>query len=123
MWRLRINVFVAFCSFFLHAQSAQLEIICKEGKCMWSGGGLYKGCIENAYIIFNFFDSSGVIDFTCTSVQVVTIENTNLDCTQMARRVITDMSITFYLGESQTECVSYYYLNLIVGGGGVRWQV
>ena len=61
---------------------------------MWSGGGLYKGCIENAYIVFNFFDSSGVMD----SVQVVTVESTNLGCKDMAMRVMADNPITFYLG-------------------------
>ena len=108
MWWL--NVFATFSSLFFSSQSAELVTICKDGICMWSGGGLYKGCIENAYIVFNFFDSSGVMD----SVQVVTVESTNLGCKDMAMRVMADNPTTFYLGELQTECVSYYYLNIIV---------
>lgn len=106
---------------FIHVQAKHLDAVCDySGRCVWNGVGWYRGCQDNTpFLSFDLFDSDGLLDLRCSAVQVVSIEITALRCRDMNKHVITDNDVTFYLGESKTECVSNLLCSSEIGGGGL----
>lgn len=100
--------FILIIMLFARMHGKPLDSICDSaGKCMWNGGGWYRGCIDDiAILYFDRFDGDGLLDLRDCSVQVVAIEITPLRCKDLNQHVVTDSGVTFYLGEAKTECVS-----------------
>ncbi|XP_052693625.1 uncharacterized protein LOC128171891 [Crassostrea angulata] len=98
--------FILIIMLFARMHGKPLDSICDSaGKCMWNGGGWYRGCIDDIPILyFDRFDGDGLLDLRDCSVQVVAIEITPLRCKDLNQHVVTDSGVTFYLGEAKTEC-------------------
>lgn len=60
-----IVFFIFIIMLFVCMYGKFLDFICDSvGKCMWNGGGWYRGCIDDIFIFyFDCFDGDGFLDF------------------------------------------------------------
>lgn len=103
-----LSIYISFC--FAFVRSSQLGILCSyEGNCEWIPKTLYTGCLpaDMSALTFIFFDSSSYIDLSCTSVQVVNIQSSELICSRMSSLLTTSRAVSLQIGDNS--CVSIDY--------------
>lgn len=103
-----LSIYISFC--FAFVRSSQLGILCSyEGNCEWIPKTLYTGCLpaDMSALTFIFFDSSSYIDLSCTSVQVVNIQSSELTCSRMSSLLTTSRAVSLQIGDNS--CVSIDY--------------
>lgn len=103
-----LSIYISFC--FAFDRSSQLGILCGyEGNCEWIPKTLYTGCLsaDMSALTFIFFDSSSYIDLSCTSVQVVNIQSSELTCSRMSSLLTTSGPVSLHIGANS--CVSIDY--------------
>ena len=91
---------------YVSCQVAELGIICDKGFCQWRPNTIYTGCLpEDVPVLeFTYFDASSHIDLSCTSVQILSIQSTELTCNRVTSLLLTPRPITLLIGG--TSCVS-----------------
>lgn len=103
-----LSIYISFC--FAFHRSSQLGKVCgNEGNCEWIPKTLYTGCLpaDMCALTFIFFDSSSYIDLSCTSVEVVNIQSSELTCSRMSSLLTTSGTVSLQIGANS--CVSIDY--------------
>lgn len=106
-----LSIYISFC--FAFDRSSQLGILCGyEGNCEWIPKTLYTGCLsaDMSALTFIFFDSSSYIDLSCTSVQVVNIQSSELTCSRMSSLLTTSRAVSLQIGANS--CVLTIHVNV-----------
>lgn len=88
MVRLPVLLCISFCfAIGVSIMSMQLGLLCNDdGLCEWKRNTLYNGYLsEDATVLkFVYFDASSHAVLSCTSVQVVYIEYTEMTCNEIS---------------------------------------
>lgn len=88
----------------------QLGLLCKDnGSCDWRPYTVYTGSLSDDVTVLTFvrFDSSSHVVLSCTSVQVVYIEYTELTCSEISALFTTLRPLPVQISDSS--CVSIDY--------------
>lgn len=87
MVRLPVLLCISFCfALGVSIMSMQLGLLCNDdGLCEWKRNTLYNGCLSEDVTVLKFvyFDASSHAVLSCTSVQVVYIEYTEMTCNEI----------------------------------------
>ena len=103
---------ISICSCILFAlvfcKVTELGLVCNKGFCEWRSDTIYTGCLldDVSVLEFTFFDASIYLDLSCTSVQMVNIQSTELTFSRVTSLLLTPRPISLLIGE--TSCVSIY---------------
>lgn len=111
MVRLPVLLCISFCfAIGVSIMSMQLGLLCNDdGLCEWKRNTLYNGCLSEDVTVLKFvyFDASSHAVLSCTSVQVVYIEYTEMTCNEISAVFTTLRPLSEQI--SGTSCVSIDY--------------
>ena len=84
----------------------ELGLVCNKGFFEWRSDTIYTGCLPDdvSVLEFTFLDASSYLDLSCTSVQMVNIQSTELTFSRVTSLLLTPRPISLLIGD--TSCVS-----------------
>lgn len=106
----KVSVLLCICISFCFALYSQWGLLCGNGSyCEWRPNTLYTGCLPDDMTALPFicFDSSSYIDLSCTSVQVVNIQSSDLSCSRMSSSFTTPRVVSLEIGDTSYVSVDY----------------
>ena len=93
------------------AIQSNLGLLCSdEGDCDWIPNTLYTGCLPDdvSALTFVFFDSTSRVVLSCTAVQVVYIQFTDLTCNIISSLFTTSRPVSVKIGDTSCVSIDYY---------------
>ena len=95
----------------------QFGLLCKDyGSFDRRPNTVYTGCLSNDVTVLTFerFDSSSHVVLSCTSVQLIYIENTELTCSEISTLFTTPRALLVQITDPLSSCVSIDYKSKII---------
>nr|XP_034322330.1 uncharacterized protein LOC105321443 [Crassostrea gigas] len=122
MVRLPVLLCISFCfAIGVSIMSMQLGLLCNDdGLCEWKRNTLYNGCLSEDVTVLKFvyFDASSHAVLSCTSVQVVYIEYTEMTCNEISAVFTTLRPLSVQI--SGTSCDISPYLTTDMHRGSTK---
>lgn len=124
MVRLPVLLCISFCfALGVSIMSMQLGLLCNDdGLCEWKRNTLYNGCLSEDVTVLKFvyFDASSHAVLSCTSVQVVYIEYTEMTCNEISA-VFTTLRPLSAARRAWVLTINHKWFRVTWKGGGVSF--